>query len=57
MDTFVEGLLSEMPKARFDELLTFISEIPEGTYTKQGAKSPGRRQFEAEENLRRKQAN
>ena len=57
VDTFVEGLLSEMPKARFDELLTFISEIPEGTYTKQGAKSPGRRQFEAEESLRRKQAN
>ena len=56
VDTFVEGLLSEMPKARFDELLTFISEIPEGTFTKQGAKSPGRRQFEAEENLRRKQA-
>ena len=55
-DVWCEERLSEFPKARFDELLTFISTLPDGTYTKQGAKSPGRRQFEAEENLRRKQA-
>jgi len=56
-DVWCEERLSEFPKDRFDDLLTFISALPDGTYTKQGAKSPGRRQFEAEESLRRKQAN